>query len=95
MTSFANNEPSPTTDRHTGNLLSKIVNSGGDPAYAAYGETLWYYKYHYTNARMELSNGTVKKESGRQWGQNATKATSPYYMPGLFENTEARTYWGS
>lgn len=47
------------------------------------------------NAQIELSNGTVKTSSGRQWGVNATKATSPYYLPGMFENTEARTYWGS
>lgn len=89
------NVPSPTPDRHTGKRLTKIINSGGDAEYAAFGETLWYYKYHYTTARMELRNGTVKTTSGRQWDVNATKATSPYYLPGLFENTEARTYWGS
>lgn len=93
--STRDNEPSPTPDKHTGKRLSRIINSGGDAEYAAFGETLWYYKYHYTTAQMELSNGTVKTTSGRQWGDNATKATSPYYLPGLFENTEARTYWGS
>ena len=93
--STRDNEPSPTPAKHTGKRLTRIVNSGGDAEYAAFGETLWYYKYHYTTARMELSNGTVKTTSGRQWGENATKATSPYYFPNLFENTEARTYWGS
>lgn len=97
MTStFASNTPSPTPDKHTGKRLSRIFDmGGGDREYAAFGETLWYYKYHYTTARMELSNGTVKTTSGRQWGENATKATSPYYVPRLFENIEARTYWGS
>lgn len=89
------NQPSPTPDKHTGKRLTKIVDNGGTTAYAAFGETLWYYKYHYTTARMELSNGTVKTTSGRQWGMNATKATSPYYFPDVFDNTEARTYWGS
>lgn len=92
---FASNTPSATPDKHTGKRLTRIINSGGDTESAAFGETVWYYKYHYTTARMELSNGTVKTTSGRQWGENATKATSPYYLPGLFENTEARTYWGS
>lgn len=92
----ASGTPSKTPDKHTGKRLTRIVdNSGGDAEYAAFGETLRYYKYHYTTARMELSNGTVKTTSGRQWGENATKATSPYYLPGLFDNTEARTYWGS
>ena len=92
---YANNEPSPTPDKHTGKRLTQIIDSAGTAKYAAFGETLWYYKYHYTTAQMELSNGTVKTTSGRQWGDNATKATSPYYLPGLFENIEARTYWGS
>ena len=89
------NKPSPTPNKHTGKRLTRIVNSGGDTESAAFGETLWYYKYHYTTAQMELGNGTVKTTSGRQWGMNATKATSPYYRPNLFENTEARTYWGN
>lgn len=91
---FANNTPSPTPDKHTGKRL-RATNSAEDPLYAAYGETLWYYKYHYTTAQMELSDGTVKTTSGRQWGNNATQATSPYYNPKWYENTEARTYWGS
>lgn len=91
---FANNTPSPTPDKHTGKRL-RSVTSAGDPKYAAYGETLWYYKRHYTTARMELSDGTVKTTSDRQWGENATQATSPYYTPKWNENTEARTYWGS
>lgn len=95
VTSGTKGVPSPTPDKHTGKRLKRVINSGGDTESAAFGETLWYYKYHYTTARMELSNGTVKTTSGRQWDDNATKATSPYYLPGLFENTEARTYWGS
>lgn len=91
----ASGTPSETPDKHTGKRLSKIINKDGFTKYAAFGETLWYYKYHYTTAQMELSNGTVKTTSGRQWGENATKATSPYYLPDAFENTEARTYWGS
>lgn len=93
---MAINTPSATPDKHIGKRLKKIFdNGGGDTASAAYGETLWYYKYHYTTARMESRDGTVKTTSYRQWGDNATKATSPYYVPKLFENTEARTYWGS
>lgn len=91
----ANNVPSATPNKHTGKRLDRAINSAGDVESAAHGETVWYYKYHYTTARMELSNGTVKTTSGRQWGNNATQATSPYYTKKLFENTEARTYWGS
>lgn len=94
FTTAASGTPSPTPDKHTGSRLTSI-DSSGIASYAAFGETVWYYKYHYTNAQMELKDGTVKTTSGRQWDWNATKATSPYYTPGLFENTEARTYWGS
>lgn len=71
-------------------------NAWGDNEYAAYGETKWQGVYHYTTAQMELSNGTVKTTSGRQYGYNQTSAQSPWYLPkSLFENTEARTYWGT
>lgn len=85
--------PTETPNSHVGRRLT-ITDNAGDSKYAAHGETVWYYKYHYTTARMELSNGTVKTTSGRVWDYNATVAESPYYMPGIFENTEARTYWG-
>lgn len=87
--------PSATPNSHTGSRLSRAIDSAGTTEDAAHGETVWFYKYHYTTARMELSNGTVKTTSGRQWGDNATEATSPYYVRGILENTEARTYWGS
>lgn len=86
--------PAETPDSHTGQRLTMIDNAG-DSHYAAHGETVWFYKYHYTTARMELSNGTVKTTSGRVWDYNATVAESPYYTPWIFDNTEARTYWGS
>lgn len=86
--------PTKTPNRHTGKRLIKAINSAGDKAYAAYGETVWYYKWHYTTARMELTNGTVKTTSGRRIMENASHAQSPYYTPKTFENTEARTYWG-
>lgn len=86
--------PTKTPNRHTGKRLIKAINSAGDKAYAAYGETVWYYKWHYTTARMELTNGTVKTTSGRRIMENASHAESPYYTPKTFENTEARTYWG-
>lgn len=85
---------SDKSDKHTGERLKQVVDSAGTLEFAAFGETVWYDVYHYTTAQMELSNGTVKTTSGRQWDDNATKATSPWYRPGLFENTEARTYWG-
>ena len=87
--------PAALPDSHTGERLTRIWNSGGDAEYAAHGETVWYYKYHYTNAQMESTSGEVLTTSGRQWDWNATQATSPYYRKGLFENTEAKTYWGS
>lgn len=87
--------PSATPDRHVGRRLAHALDTAGTFEYAAEGETIWYDKYHYTTARMELSNGTVKTTSGRVWDDNATKATSPYYLPKLFDNIEARTYWGS
>lgn len=80
--------------KHTGKRLSKQIDNAGTFEYAAYGETTWKDTYHYTTARMELSNGTVKTTSGRQWGTGYIEATSPYYLPKFFENTEARTYWG-
>lgn len=86
--------PSPTPDKHTGKRLQRLTKAE-EVEYAAYGETVWYHKKHYTTAQMELIDGTVKTTSGRQWDDNATHATSPYYLPKLFENTEARTYWGS
>lgn len=95
ISSYATGVPKDTPNKHTGKRLTEIINSGGDVKIATLGETVWYYKYHYTTARVELSNGTVKTTSGRRWGQNATIATSPWYLPNLFENIEARTYWGS
>ncbi|WP_339321780.1 hypothetical protein [Paenibacillus sp. FSL W8-0194] len=84
-----------TPDSHTGKRLTHVM-PGGDNEYAAYGETKWQGVYHYTTAQMELSNGTVKTTSGRQYGYNQTSAQSPWYLPkSLFENTEARTYWGT
>lgn len=87
-------KPTKKPNKHTGERLT-YIDKDGICSYASHGETVWYHKYHYTNARMELSDGTVKTTSGRQWGTGATEATSPYYCPGVFENTEARTYWGS
>lgn len=73
--------PSATPNSHKGTRLNRLLSSGGDTESAAHGETVWFYKYHYTTARMELSNGTVKTTSGRQWGQNATEATSLIIVP--------------
>lgn len=61
------------------------------------GATTWATVDHYTTAQMELSNGTVKTTSGRQFnpdGKWDSSATSPYYLHKLTENTEVRTYWG-
>lgn len=87
--------PATKPESHTGKRLSRVIDNSGDVEEAAYGHTLWAYKYHYTTARMELSNGEVKTSSGRKWGYDETEATSPYYYAALFENTEARSYWGS
>ena len=87
--------PADKPESHTGKRLSRVIENSGDIEEAAYGKTKWANKYHYTTARMELSDGTVKTTSGRQWGWNETEATSPYYYRALFENTEARSYWGS
>jgi len=89
--------PAATPDSHTGKRLARVWNGGGDTEYASLGETLWYYKYHYTRARMETNSGTVLSDSLRVWDINATKAQSPYYKPtGFFENDyHARSYWGS
>ncbi|MBD7971359.1 hypothetical protein [Paenibacillus gallinarum] len=86
---------SSTPDSHVGKRLKDNTNSGGDPTwrYAAKGDTVWVGVYHYTTAQMETPNGTVKTTSGRQWGENGTTATSPWYTP-FGENPEARTYWG-
>ena len=94
VASILSGVPSPTPDKHTGKRLKRI-NSAEEVEHAAYGETVWYNKKHYTTAQMELTDGTVKTTSGRQWDVNATKAESPYYLPAWYENTEARTYWGS
>lgn len=89
-TLFAATKP----DSHEGKRLSRMVNNQGDFEYAARGITIWEGKYHYTTARMENSKGTVLTTSLREWGFDYTIATSPYYAPQLYENTEARTYWG-
>lgn len=89
-TIFAANTP----DSHEGKRLSRIINSAGDMEYAARGITTWEGKYHYTTAQMENSKGTVRTTSGRKWDYDYTLAISPYYAPGAFENSEARTYWG-
>lgn len=78
---------------HTGKRLTSI-DKDGIQSHAAYGETIWKDTYHYTTARMENTKGDVRTTSGRQWGTGYTEATSPYYTPKIFENTEARTYWG-
>lgn len=77
---------------HSGSRIKEKIN--GSIRYAAYGETIWVNTYHYTHARIENISGKVRTSSGRQWGQNCTKAVSPLYKPKLFENIEARTYWG-
>ncbi|RDU21841.1 hypothetical protein [Anaerosacchariphilus polymeriproducens] len=77
---------------HSGCRIKDKIN--GKTCYAAYGETIWVNTIHYTNARIENISGKVRTSSGRQWAINCTKAESPYYRPRLFENIEARTYWG-
>lgn len=85
---------SSSPDSHFGERQSTSYDGGNTLWYRAHGVTVWDDVYHYTTARMELSNGTVKTTSGRQYDYDDTYATSPWYGPGLFENTEARTYWG-
>lgn len=80
---------------HTGKRLSRVWNSGGDVEVAAYGETIWKDKYHYTTARTEDRKGNVYTTSGRQWHTGYSDATSPYYRYKLFENVECKTYWGA
>ncbi|WP_156130547.1 hypothetical protein [Paenibacillus durus] len=91
---------SSTPDSHIGQRLTRNVGSSASPIWedAAYGKTVWYNVPHYTTARMELSDGTVKTTSGRVYNNSSwvSEATSPYYRidEWSFENTEARTYWG-
>ena len=73
---------------------SQVYNSSGDVRARAVGTTVWKNTYHFTRARMEKTNGTVKTDSGRQYGTGGTTATSPWAYPGVLENLEARTYWG-
>lgn len=87
---FASDEP----EEHHGKRLSRSLDGGDTWEYAAYGYTVWKDVYHYTTARMEDNKGNVRTTSGRQWGTGGTTAQSPWYAPGIFENTEARTYWG-
>lgn len=82
-------------EEHHGERKTRDAADGsGDIESAAYGYTVWSGVYHYTNAQMENSKGTVRTSSGRQWAYNGTSAQSPYYRPNIGENTEARTYWG-
>lgn len=85
---------SSSPSSHTGKRLSRVWNSGGDVEVAAYGETIWKNKYHYTTARTENRKGKVYTTSGRKYGTGYTNATSPYYRYALFENVECKTYWG-
>ncbi|WP_144415256.1 hypothetical protein [Paenibacillus durus] len=89
---------SSTPDSHVGERLYRNVGSSASPIneYAAHGKTTWYYVSHYTTARMELSNGTVKTTSGRVYNNSnwISEATSPWFQPDIFDNPEARTYWG-
>ncbi|WP_167669317.1 hypothetical protein [Paenibacillus barengoltzii] len=87
---FASDSP----DKHYGERRTKTEDHGETVFYAAYGYTIWKDTYHYTTARMEDNKGNVRTTSGRQWGTGYTEAQSPWYAPGIFENTEARTYWG-
>ncbi|CUO25440.1 hypothetical protein [Sarcina ventriculi] len=81
-------------ESHTGKRESQVYNSSGDVRARAVGTTVWKNTYHFTRARMEKTNGTVKTDSGRQYGTGGTTATSPWAYPGVLENLEARTYWG-
>ncbi|GAC41195.1 hypothetical protein [Paenibacillus popilliae] len=81
--------------KHEGKRLTREFSHGGDFEYAAYGETTWKDTCHYTTARMEDTEGHMLTTSGRKWGIGFTTAQSPWYTPKLFENTEARTYWGN
>lgn len=81
-------------DTHVGKRLSKTVGSQGDQVFASQGVTTWKGTLHYTTAQIQNSGGTVRTNSGRVWRKDYTVATSPYYTPRLFENIEARTYWG-
>lgn len=86
---------SPET--HYGERQNKVVDNAGTTGHQAYGYTKWSGKYHYTTARMEKSNGTVLKTSGRVAGWDRTDAYSGWYYTGdiSLQNLEARTYWGS
>lgn len=91
---YTNITKGSSPESHTGKRESEVYNSGGDVRMRAFGATVWKNTYHYTRARMEKTNGTVKSDSGRQYGTGGTTATSPWAYPGIFENLEARTYWG-
>lgn len=73
--------------------------SDGSTGYAAYGETIWKDKSHYTTAQIRDNRGTIRTNSGRKWGTGYTEAHSGtddrWYYPGAWENIEARTFWGS
>ncbi|OMD37994.1 hypothetical protein [Paenibacillus odorifer] len=86
---------SSSPDEHHGERKTRdALDNSGDIESAAYGYTVWKNVLHYTTAQMEDNKGTVRTTSGRQWGTGGTTAQSPWYRPGIFENSEARTYWG-
>ncbi|MFD1988882.1 hypothetical protein ACFSGI_02695 [Paenibacillus nicotianae] len=89
---------STSPDSHTGKRITNNYGSSASPVfeYAAYGKTVWKNVDHYTTAQIENSNNVVRTTSGRKYNNSnwISEATSPYYIPGLVENIEARTYWG-
>ncbi|ERH54769.1 MULTISPECIES: hypothetical protein [Bacillus amyloliquefaciens group] len=59
----------------------------------AVGETTWKGKYHYTRAQIVWPiTGAVQTDSGRKWGKDHTKATSPWATADF---AKAKTFYGS
>ncbi|MFL6978114.1 hypothetical protein R7M47_10750 [Bacillus inaquosorum] len=87
----SNFEANAAKAKHTGKMDYKSP-TGSTLYERAIGETTWKGKYHYTRAQEVGFWGRVDTDSGRKWGKDHTKATSPWATA---DGHTGKTYYGS
>lgn len=81
-------------ESHTGGRNRGVdSNASGNAWYTVWGKTAWKSVMHTTTAQLQLSTGKVVSNGTHRALSNTYATSSPKYYPGLFENTEARTYY--
>lgn len=81
-------------ESHTGGRNKGVdSNTSGNVWYTVWAKTSWKGVMHTTTAQLQLSNGKVVSNGTHRALSKTSTTSSPRYYPGIFENTEARTYY--